>query len=223
MHVLLCDDHQMFVEVLGVVLRARGYRITCTTSPGAALEVVGKHAVDVCLLDLHFPEGSGIPTITDILEASPATRVVVLSGSTDVNVLGRALLAGARGVAAKGEGVGRIVDVVERVHAGEVVVEGAGLRDLAELAVAAPPTPAQHLARFLTEREREVLACLVRGSSTARLAEELGVRYSTARTHIQNILTKLGVHSKLEAVALAVHEGLVTVPAGRSPRSARGG
>jgi DNA-binding NarL/FixJ family response regulator len=90
-----------------------------------------------------------------------------------------------------------------------VVLKAASLRSLLEPEPGPDDDPARRLALFLTTREREVLARLVRGESTAALAAEMGVTYSTARTHIQNLLTKLGVHSKLEAVAFAIAHALV--------------
>ncbi|MGH9066973.1 MAG: response regulator transcription factor, partial [Acidimicrobiales bacterium] len=92
------------------------------------------------------------------------------------------------------------------------------------LASRRPPAP-HHLARFLTRREREVLSRLVAGETTASLARSMGIRPSTARTHVDGILTKLGVHSRLEAVAYAVSERLVepTADAGSSGGGVGGG
>ena len=78
----------------------------------------------------------------------------------------------------------------------------------------------EQLVQFLTPREREVLERLVRGQSTSAMAREMGVAYSTARTHIQNVLTKLGVHSKLAAVTFAVQHGIVT-PGSAKERAGR--
>ena len=219
MNLVLCDDHQVLVDALAVVLRARGHRVVaCTTNPAAAVEAVRSEPVDVCLLDLQFPGGSGIPAIAEILAASPATRVVVLTASTDGRLVSEALLAGASGVALKVDDGEVVIDLLDRVHAGHVVVPGAALGALTTMAETAPAPSPHELARFLTQREREVLERLVRGHSTQALARDMGVRYSTIRTHIQSILNKLGVHSKLEAVAFAVREGLVAVnPNGSSP------
>lgn len=218
MKVVLCDDHQLFMEALLVVLEEKGYQGVCTTDPQAALDVVRRGGVYLCLLDLYFPTGTVIATIAEITAASPGTHIVVLSGSTDLSLLNQALEAGAHGVAAKGEHLESIFHVIDRVRNGETVVQASLLRNGTR--VLASPISAHPLARFLTARECEVLERLVLGQATAEIAAKMGVRYSTVRTHIQSILTKLGVHSKLEAVAFAMHEGLVSI-APESPGMAK--
>lgn len=211
MRILLCDDHTMFSEALAVVLGARGHHVVgCTISPEEAIAVSREQPVDVCLLDLQFQSGTSLPAIPELMAVSPQMKVVVLSATDDVHLLRAAVQAGAHGVAGKIDNIDNVVAVAERVHAGEMVIADRSLRAaVMGSANHVPPSPAQELARFLTDREREVLQRLVQGESTALLAKNMGVRYSTARTHIQNVLTKLGVHSKLEAVAMAVNEGLV--------------
>ena len=219
MRVVLCDDHRMFVDALAVVLQARGYQVVaCTTTPAAAVEAVRRQPVDVCLLDLQFPEGSGVTAIGEIRSVSPNTRVVVLTGFTDAGLLNRALLAGASGVAVKSEDVDAIIHVLERVHRGELAVQGPAVRAIGLLAARGHGRRAVQL----TRREQQVLERLVQGEATKTLARNLGLGYSTIRTYIQNILSKLGVHSKLEAVALAVREGLVPPPADPPTEGPRG-
>ena len=193
---LVCDDHRMFAEALAALLEGRGYEIAAVvTAPADAVEVARSRPVELCVLDLRFPGGDGLAAIAAVRAARPAAHVVVLSGSNDEAFLGRAVLAGASAVAHKSEGIDRIVEVLERVGRGQVA------------------TPAQP--PKLTPRELQVLEGIARGEATAALACRLGMRYSTARTHIRNVLVKLGVHSKLEAVAVAVERGLA--PAGAAP------
>ncbi len=211
MRILLCDDHTMFSEALAVVLGARGHHVVgCTVSPAEAIAASREQPVDLCLLDLHFQSGTSVPAIPELVASSPQMKVVVLSATDDVHLLRAAVDAGAHGVAGKIDNIDNVVAVAERVHSGEMVIADQSLRAaVMGSSSRARPSPAQELARFLTDREREVLRRLVQGESTEMLARNMGVRYSTARTHIQNVLTKLGVHSKLEAVAMAVKEGLV--------------
>ena len=127
------------------------------------------------------------------------TRVVMMSAWTEHDTVLRALDAGAAGYVSKRQPMAEIVAALERAHAGEVGVDPALLR--AGRTDADSDDPLWQL-RFLTDREWEVMRCIMDGLTTAEMAHHLGVRGSTARTHVQNLLTKLGVHSRLKAAAL---------------------
>lgn len=220
MKVVICDDQSLFAQALAVVLRSHGDDVVaCVTSPGEAESAVASGDIDVCVMDLHFPAASGVDGVSAVLATAPETKVVVLTGSTDSVELARAVDAGARGLAVKGDDIPRVVDTLHRVHEGEIVLKTPQLH-MAARRVVEQPMDRNSLTRFLTNREREVLERLVRGESTADLARAMNVRYSTARTHIQSMLTKLGVHSKLEAVAYAVANGVVDVAGPTVARSA---
>lgn len=216
--VVLCDDHRLFVDALAVVLTSRGCEVVARAlNPDQAVAAVLAHDVDICVMDLSFPSSAGCDGLEGtrrVVAASPSTRVIMLTGSADSSIALPAIDAGARGFARKDDDLDRIVQTIKQVHAGEMVSGPAGSRR--------PWPPAngrrldnqgQNLARFLTSREREVLERLVRGESTATLARAMEVSYHTARTHIQNVLAKLGVHSKLEAVAFAVNHSVVSIAA----------
>lgn len=214
MRILLCDDHRLLVETFASLMTASGHEIVdCVLDPEEAVEVVGRERVDVCVMDMNFDgrEDAGIDAIGSIIQASPTTKVAVLSASGEPDLIARALGAGASAYLLKSEDVDRILSTIASL-------EG----DPDDVRVAAPrspePTQGRHL-RFMTPREREVLTRLVQGQSTVAIAREMGVAYSTARTHIQNVLTKLGVHSKLAAVTYAVRNGLVApMPRGSESR-----
>lgn len=216
MRILICDDHVLFAEALASVLVARGHDVVaCVAAPDAAVRVAGEVQVDVCVMDLTFPAGSGTEGTAKILQASPGTKVVVLTGSSGAADLAGIASAGAQGFATKGDDLERVMAVLEQVHDGETVTFADN--DSARPIAAIPTTNAAGFAgRFLTRRERQVLEHLALGTSTAELTRALGVKSSTARTHIQNTLNKLGVHSKLEAVVYAVTNGLVPFPAARA-------
>jgi two-component system nitrate/nitrite response regulator NarL len=203
--ILLCDDHRLLVETLAALLRANGHEIVgCSLSPEEAVDVVRSEHVDVCVMDMSFAgEGdAGIDGIRRVVEASPVTKVAVLSASGEPDLIAKALGAGAGAYLLKSEDVDRILATITAL----------AREQMEDLPVTTPrttePTQGQQL-RFMTPREREVLTRLVQGQSTVAIAREMGVAYSTARTHIQNVLTKLGVHSKLAAVTHAVRNGLV--------------
>src|SRR5579872_3724659 len=99
MRLLLCDDHLLFTDALAVSLQSRGVDVVgCATSMDDAVRLAAEHAVDVCLVDVHFPEGVSYPWVSRILEAVPAARVVILSGDSGRDVVSAALAAGATGL-----------------------------------------------------------------------------------------------------------------------------
>jgi DNA-binding NarL/FixJ family response regulator len=209
--VVICDDHAVFADSLALVLRDAGQDVVGVVySPDAALPLLHSRHADICLVDLHFPTGTILEALPDLIRVAPATRFVMLSASIDPETLESALAAGVRGFAHKGQQAHEIVALLAQVHAGDVVVDrAAGAR--------MPPRPrseAQRLAHYLTPREREVLTRLVRGENTASLASTMKITRSTARSHVQSVLTKLGVHSQREAVIAAARYGLVSVNTG---------
>ncbi|MQY06918.1 LuxR C-terminal-related transcriptional regulator [Actinomadura macrotermitis] len=212
MRVIVCDDHAVFADSLSLVLADAGHVVVGVVySPADALPVLRARQADVCLIDLHFPAGTALEWMPRLRAAAPATRFVVLTGFLEQPVLSAGLALGVRGFAHKGQQARDILGVLGRVAAGEVVVDqavrhgGDGAR---------PRSQAQRVARFLTPREREVLTRLARGESTQALAKSMGVTRSTARSHVQSVLSKLGVHSQREAVIEAARHGLVSVETG---------
>ncbi|KQZ67578.1 response regulator [Nocardioides sp. Root151] len=213
MRLVLGDDHLLLLEAMALGFTDHGHEVLAlATTRRQTLEAVRTHAPDACLLDIGFPDGSGLDLIGPLLAASATTRVVIMSGWTEHTSVARALREGASGFVGKGRPFPDIVSYVERAGAGHLAVDpdlvhGAGHGD------AIRPDPLWQL-RFLTTREWDALGCLMDGLSTAEIATRLGVRASTARTHVQGVLTKLGVHSRLQAAALlTAHSSSVTWPA----------
>lgn len=204
MRVVLCDDHRLFVEPVAAALRMRGDEVIVATTPADAISAVARHEPDVCVMDLRFADGDGIEAVATLCLRHPSCRVVVLSGSEDPRDAEAALDAGAVGVLHKTQSVSEIFDALDRVAAGD------------ELATPAAPRPVvsdersrmRELIHGLTVRERQVLGHLVEAQDTTGIARSLGVAPSTARTHLQNVLLKLGVHSRLQAVALVIEAGV---------------
>jgi two-component system nitrate/nitrite response regulator NarL len=207
MNFVLCDDHRTFVDALALVLESRGWRVVARTAlVDDAAAAVAKGDVDMCILDVGFPDGSGVDGIQQLVAASPRTKVVMLSAFADRDTVAAALAAGARGFASKTSDLKTILDVLTRVAAGQLAIEGA---DGDASAHSSRRRHDHRTADFLTGREQEVLRCMVAGHNTRALAREMGISYATARSHVQNVLTKLGVHSQLQAVAYATANGLV--------------
>jgi two-component system, NarL family, nitrate/nitrite response regulator NarL len=201
MRLLVCDDHRVLVEALSIALSEHGHTVVAIAlSPDEAVEAARKHQPDACLLDVYFPDGNGLSAITRIHEVSPETKVVMLAGSTGVSLVSDAIAQGAQGFVSKSKPIEALIKALEMAHRGYLAVDPLAMRD-ALRPVAQKGDPLWALT-FLTHREWEVLRCIMEGLSTERMADQLGVHRTTARTHVQNLLTKLGVHSRLQAAAL---------------------
>ena len=205
MRIVIGDDHRVLLEALGSALRTRGHDVVgLALTPEEALTAVADHDPDVCLLDLHFPGGTSLVTLRTMTTEHPRTRVVVFSASSDPTAVAGVLAIGGAGFLSKSMSVDEVCVMLSRAAEGQVAVEA----DLLQRAFQ-PPGREDPLwvLRFLTDREWDVLHAITRGRSTRQIAEQLGVRTSTARTHVQNLLAKLGVHSRLEAAALIADHG----------------
>ena len=200
------DDHSVFLDAMSAVLLQRGYQVTVARSVTDTIETVRRTRPDVCLIDRHFAGDDGIGAISAMLAASSRTKVLVLSADPDTEGIRQALHAGASGYLHKTRGVSALTRAIDRVLRGEVVVD---VPKPAPTRVSPRQDDAHRLAAFLTARERECLQLLVEGLDTAGIATKLGVSPATVRTHVQSLMTKLGVHSRLEAASYAVRYRLL--------------
>jgi two-component system, NarL family, nitrate/nitrite response regulator NarL len=208
---LLCDDHVMLLEALAATLAAHGHEVVATVAdPERAADLAEQLEPDICILDIAFPSGDGISAVREIARRAPLTKVLMLSATSDPALVRAAFEAGATGFVKKDERIEEILGAVKRLQDGEVAVDPrllrAAMRDGRQ---ATPPGRLDGGLGHLTPRETEVLALLVTGSTTEEIGRVMGVATSTARTHIQNVLVKLGVHSRLQAAHFAVSHGLV--------------
>ncbi|HEU4910837.1 MAG TPA: response regulator transcription factor [Actinomycetes bacterium] len=208
MKIVLGDDHEMWLQALEVALLARGHHVvaTATTASGAVDAVVGSDP-DVCALDVGFPDGNGFEAARRIREEAPRTRVVMLTGSSEPSLVDAAVSAGAAGLTRKDQSVTAIMAALERVAAGASAFDSRWSRST--FTRQRPESDVARLVNSLTTRERDVLRRLVDGCTTSEIAREMGVTKNTARTHIQNVLTKMGAHSRLQAATQVVHAQLV--------------
>jgi DNA-binding NarL/FixJ family response regulator len=203
--IVLGDDHAVFAESLVAVLTAAGFTVPAVAySLAGTIDAVREHRPQVCLLDRYFADGDAVPAIGDVLAANSGTRVLILTADGDTEAVLQAVRVGATGYVHKTWGVGALVEAVERVLKGEVVIDPPR-----EIRRGPLRTDTHRLITLLTTREQECLTLLVEGLNTAAMAARLKVSSTTIRSHVQAILTKLGVHSRLEAAALAVRCDLV--------------
>jgi two-component system, NarL family, nitrate/nitrite response regulator NarL len=203
--VLLCDDHRMFVEPLAAALRARGHDVLVTVTPTQAVEEAPRYGPDLVVLDLVFPGVSGLAAVVKLRARAAGCPVVVLSASADPRHESSALAAGAAAFLSKHQPIRSIFEAFEQVAAGRDVAPAPARRVHRR---SAEHARVHQLVADLTERERQTLHCLLRALDTTEIARSLGVAPSTARTHLQTVLMKLGVHTRLQAVAVVVAAGI---------------
>jgi DNA-binding NarL/FixJ family response regulator len=205
--VLLVDDHQVLASSLAMVLDQEPDLTTVgiATTLEQSRTLMSQTTPDVVLLDHRMPDGDGVAAIGDLLAIRPEARIVVLTASASDHVLIAAIEAGASGFVSKTRGLDEVTGAVRAAAAGESVISPEMLaRLLPRMQRAGAPPPDQ-----LTEREREVLALVAEGLSNAAIAERLVVSVHTVRNHIASLSAKLGAHSKLEALSIAVRRGLL--------------
>jgi DNA-binding NarL/FixJ family response regulator len=214
---LICDDHRLLTDTLTAVVEqdaALQLLSPPVHSPGEALELVDRYRPDVVLMDVMFQGPmSGIEATRRIKQTSPATKVVIMTALEDERLLVEAVEAGASGFLRKTEGVDEFIATVKAAAAGEILIDRAALARLLPLVAREREArrDAQLLIDQLTEREREILGLLAEGLRNDDIAGRLYISPQTVQTHVRNLLSKLGVHSKLEAVAFAVRNGAVSV------------
>lgn len=210
--VLIIDDHRLFAQALAQALAEEPAIAIAGTAGSLAegLAAVRGGPVDVVLLDHRLPDGTGLDGIAAIRQIAPHAAVVMVTATEDDRVLLRAVEAGCAGFITKSGDLDDLQQAVLRAAAGEATISPALLTRLLGRLSRGPST----VGTELTGREREVLACIVAGRSNADIAERLSLSVNTVRNHVQSVLTKVGAHSKLEAAAIAVREGLVDPAAG---------
>jgi two-component system NarL family response regulator len=201
--VLLADEHSLFREAVRVVLdQEPDIDVVAEVSDGRqAIAEAERVRPDVALVDVHLPNCDGIRVAATLAECVPACRTLVVDGSEDETTLIRSLEAGAMGYVAKTRPLSELLDAARSVDRGETVVPPRMLGGLLARLVhhRREQDRAIRLLVRLTIREREVLALLADGAGNDEIARQLVISPQTARTHIQNVLGKLGMHSRLEA------------------------
>jgi len=210
-NILLCDDHQLLLDAMTASLDGHGHHVVgAVTDPSVVADRAAELRPDVCIMDLGFPGGSGIEAVRQVAQLVPSTRVLVLSASTDPSAIRESFEAGALGFVRKQDSIAGVLDAIAHLMNGEIALDPKLLR----AAMSQPSVPRGRDAPGtsyykLTPRETEVLKLIVEGRGTSDIADELHIAKSTARSHIQSVLVKTGVHNRLQVATLAVRQGLV--------------
>jgi len=211
---LIVDDADLFRTVIGSALSAAGFEVAGEATTAAdAVQQAKELQPDIVLLDILMPGGSGLEVIGDILLVSPSSKVLLLTASESEADLLAGVKAGARGYLTKDTPVPELIAAIDAVAAGGAALSptmAGKLIDVAhqlfgdrELLALRQPT--------LTGREIEVLELVAQGNTSRQIGELLFISENTVRNHIRNILDKLGLHSRSEAVLYAAREDLISL------------
>ena len=214
--VAMIEDHQLLVDSLGLMLRYEDdfQFLGAAASLSDGIDLVQTCTPEVLLLDVGLPDGNGLDLIPEIVEISPKTNIVVLTSLTDEATLMRVVDSGISGFVSKNSQLSELLETIRKAAEGEIVIPTSLLMGLLMR------MPRDKAAAFreekgwerLTLREQEILGMLALGKSGNEIADELHIAPLTVRTHIRNMMSKMGVHSRLEAVAFGLKNGIIEPP-----------
>jgi DNA-binding NarL/FixJ family response regulator len=199
--VLTVDDHPLLRKGIAALVNGEpDLKLVAEASNGKeAIDAFRSHQPDVTLMDLQMPEVDGIDAIDRIRTEFPGARIIVLTTySGDTQVL-RALKAGARGYILKGHVHKELLDAIRAVHAGQKRIPAEIAAELAEHATD----------DALTEREIDVLRLIGAGNSNKQIADQLSIGEATVKSHVTNILSKLGANDRAHAVTIGLKRGII--------------
>lgn len=204
--VMLVDDHQMVRNGLGTFLLVHDdLELVGEARNGEEALAVFQHVQpDVVLMDLKMPRMNGVEATRALMKRDPELRVIALTSFKDEELIQEALDAGAIGYLLKDVDADDLAEAIRAAHRGEPTLAPEAAWVLFQARRRGP-----ELGDDLTEREREVLALIVKGETNPQIAEQLIISQSTVKTHVSNILSKLGVSTRTEAASLALQKGLV--------------
>lgn len=199
--ILIAEDHQVvrqgFTALLGMV---DGFSVVAEASNGVqAIALFREHRPDVTLMDLRMPEMGGVETIIALRKEFHDARIIVLTTFDGDEDIFRAIQAGARGYLLKGMNIDELIDAIQTVHRGKSKIPAAVAERLAE----------RLSGNALTERETDVLRTIVAGKSNKEIATALFISEATVKTHINNLLSKLGATDRTQAARIALQRGIV--------------
>ncbi|GAA1878605.1 response regulator transcription factor [Pseudonocardia ailaonensis] len=210
--VVIVDDHALFAQGLALLLESRAgdsFRVAGSATAGEeAVALVGKNRADIAVVDLALPPLGGVETIRRIRAAYPATKILALSGTEDLELAAAALRAGADGYLGKSADPEVLVAPLLSLMAGVRVVRGE-LLDALLTAANRPARTADGLVDRLSPRDVELWLLLAKGLETSEISKPLLVSERTAKRMIASLLHRLGVGNRIEAAALAGRCGLL--------------
>jgi two-component system, NarL family, response regulator LiaR len=209
---LIVDDHELVRQGLRGFLELQDdFAIVGEGTTGLdAVEMAADLKPDIVLLDLIMPEMDGVEATRRILSADPDTRIVILSSFSDEDNVFPAIQAGAMGYMLKDISPDDLADTLRETHKGKTQIHPDIARKLMQkVQQPDPPNGGSSPADELTARETDVLKCIGRGLSNKEIADELSISHMTVKTHVSNLLGKLGLYDRTQAAIFAIKEGIV--------------
>ncbi|MFP5225079.1 MAG: response regulator [Actinomycetota bacterium] len=213
--ILVADDHELFRSGLAMMLSSEdGIEVVGEAGDGAeAVRLAVEHVPDVILMDVRMPKRSGIEATQQIREEVPSARILMLTVSDEEADLYDAVKSGATGYLLKDASIDEVLDAIKSVQAGQSTISPSMASKLmAEFsAITKKQTQKSQPGPKVTDREMEVLQLVAKGMSNREIAKALFISENTVKNHIRNILEKLQLHSRMQAVYYAVREGLIEI------------
>lgn len=199
--IMVADDHHIVRQGIVALLKTvADLRVVAEAGDGQdAIDLYERHQPDVTLMDLRMPKASGVEAVSEIRKRHQAARIIVLTTFDGDEDIYRALQAGAKGYLLKGMFGDELIDAIRAVHAGKLRIPSVVAERLATR-MGAP---------VLTNRETDVLKLIVGGKSNKEIGSELNISETTVKTHINSILSKLGVEDRTQAATSALQRGIV--------------
>jgi DNA-binding NarL/FixJ family response regulator len=211
LRLVLIEDHQALREGLELLLDREGCEVLGTAgTAGEGRHLIERLEPDVSLVDIRLGEESGIDLTRTLLDDDPARRVVLYTGSSDVELLISGLDSGARGYALKDGTPTELTGALETVAGGGTYVDP-------RLRTALLSRQTTQRMPSLSKREREIMDLLAQGLTGEDVASQLFLSSETVKTHIRNAMAKLEAHTRVHAVAIALREGYISPPDGQNP------
>ncbi len=216
-NIMLVEDHASFRQALAFMFdREQEFEVV-----GQAGSIAEAHELvedledepDIAVVDLGLPDGDAFELISEFASASPRISVLVLSASLESSRFARAVEEGAAGVLHKAAGISDIVDAVRRLKNGEALLSPTEIIEMLRMVSRRRQEEyeIEKAVQKLTRREKEVLQALAEGLDSKEIAKKLNITIETERTHMVNILNKLGVHSRLQALVFTARNGVVEI------------
>ena len=212
-NVLIADDHKLFRQGLISLMKTRQDLVNVVGEAETGTEAIWlaeRLRPDIILMDIYMPECNGLDATREIHNRYPEIAIVILTSSESDEHLREAVSLGISGYLLKNLDGEELFDLLAGIERGEAAMTRAmAARLMKNVADARAATPEED---HLTERELDVLRLVARGASNMQIAEELVISVNTVKSHLKNILSKLGLENRTQVAAYAIERGLVTHP-----------